>query len=524
MLTSFSRCRSLCHSLCRSLFCSLCHSLAHVEVDPGQDDLASDSDGFVSIPVPAAPKKPKIKKTCQKNFKVVVVEDDFSDEDESSLTEPDESSVTEPDSPWEDAGVDTEAEEVLPADSNKAGDVFGHQSAAERRFANEQPVWSDDDKKQGGKPGVAKNFVLHGKVVEISDGETNSNESPTLQLVPSKPRVNKKESISITMGDGVAVKKEPLQSSNLLNVISQTDCVGGSTSAPLSRWPSYTDLVKSAKSKELSLSAQSYELRLVIRKAMHIIEGRVRFHNSFPDIGERSKWNRSCLQKAAQNVRQWSQGDVKIRYSKFYERFASDDEYVNEMSTLLDPRISILRGNVKTAAVLNARTSYDLHAGSAEKVKDLLYRKQYIYPLGPNGQGYLSDKPFENKAIIGTLRDDLFEGSNNVIKQFPGRFRRNPDNSYTLTPSMIALAATAVFAVLKEWETGPRIPAHFTSNVFTDIYRGHMNDLENIQNTSEYKYRSLLRRLFRLASSSYVINNTTIDNEALIDIENMADD
>ncbi|KAF8622608.1 hypothetical protein AX15_006866 [Amanita polypyramis BW_CC] len=136
----------------------------------------------------------------------------------------------------------------------------------------------------------------------------------------------------------------------------------------------------------------------------------------------------------------------------------------------MDPLISILRGNVKTAAASNVRTSYDLHAGSAEKTSYI--ENSTFTPLGQ------IDKPFENKAIIGTLRDDLFGGSNNIIKQFPGRFKQNLDDSYSLTPSIIALAATAVFAVLKEWETGPRVVAHFTSNVFTDIYNGHMNDRE----------------------------------------------
>lgn len=99
---------------------------------------------------------------------------------------------------------------------------------------------------------------------------------------------------------------------------------------------------------------------------------------------------------------------------------------------------------------------------------------------------------------------------------YPDKYVPGEENSFVLTPSMIALAATAVsdgcddgllltiglqvFAALKEWETGPRIPAHFTLNVFAEVYRGHIEDLEYIKQQNELAYNSLLRRLFTMAS------------------------
>ena len=53
--------------------------------------------------------------------------------------------------------------------------------------------------------------------------------------------------------------------------------------------------------------------------------------------------------------------------------------------------------------------------------------------------------------------------------------------------------------MLKEWENGPHVPTHFTTNVFTDIYVGHIKDLKYIKERNIAAYRSMMRRLCRLA-------------------------
>ena len=113
-------------------------------------------------------------------------------------------------------------------------------------------------------------------------------------------------------------------------------------------------------------------------------------------------------------------------------------------------------------------------------------------------QGFQRDRPFEHPAIIGTLRDEFFVGPNTIVNQYLGYFKRGQEHMHSLTASMVALAATAVsmgmvhilylfrcvysqvYASLKEWETGRFMPAHFTMNVYADIYRGHIEDLMDI--------------------------------------------
>lgn len=131
------------------------------------------------------------------------------------------------------------------------------------------------------------------------------------------------------------------------------------------------------------------------------------------------------------------------------------------------------------------------------------------------GNGVLRNRPFEHSAIIGTLHDDLFSGSHTIVTAYPDRYEPGKEDTFALVPSMVALAATAVrtgynwqslliivikvFTAIKEWESGARIPLPFTSNVYTDIYRGHINDMEEIKRRNELAYNALMRRLFQMA-------------------------
>ena len=84
------------------------------------------------------------------------------------------------------------------------------------------------------------------------------------------------------------------------------------------------------------MSIQTYELKLIIRKAMKLIEGHIRFKYAFPTITERFHWNRTALKKASKSISQWpSPASVQLKYMKFHERFSVDDEYINDISTIV---------------------------------------------------------------------------------------------------------------------------------------------------------------------------------------------
>ncbi|KAM6491761.1 hypothetical protein JOM56_012801 [Amanita muscaria] len=176
---------------------------------------------------------------------------------------------------------------------------------------------------------------------------------------------------------------------------------------------------------------------------------------------------------------------AKDRYEILKERIRADLEYVAEISkSLLDPRISLLRGNTKILAVNNTRVSYGLKEGCSEQLNRLFDHSRYIYPPGVNF------RPTDAE----------------------------PDPNH-LAPSMIALAATCVYASLREWENGHHVQTHFTANLFEMIYLGHVKQLTKIQEMNVNAYNALVRRLFKLASCA---ENTELDNVNITDVENMA--
>ncbi|KAM6495001.1 hypothetical protein JOM56_009624 [Amanita muscaria] len=402
----------------------------------------------VSIHLPGAPKKkpmatkggkaPLASKSYQKGKKddpVIAAEIETDKEDASVSTESIFSSDSEEDGDDDD-------------DIVSVNDVMetGHQtqSAADKRFANEikQPVWSDQtvgnttkesarqslvgdsDKENDVNSQPRKTLLIRGQVIEITDEEDQNDldESPSARLVPPSSRPSGGETLSDMGGRGTI-------------------------------WPFYTDLVKG--NRDLVLNVQSHELKLIIRKAIDLIEERMRFLNAFPDFVLRTVWHRAALIEACTIIHDMVHAND--RYDIIKERMRVDVDYVGEIAkSLLDPRISILRGNTKILAVNNTRASFGLQDGCSQQVNRLLIGSHYIYPPAANGVGLQLNKPFENKAIIGTLHEDLFSGSNSITLKFPLRFRptdTEPDPN-KLAPATIALAATTVFASLKEWENG----------------------------------------------------------------------
>ncbi|KIL62907.1 hypothetical protein M378DRAFT_179510 [Amanita muscaria Koide BX008] len=507
------------------------------------------SNARVSIPVPGAPqKKGRASKGAtaasdnQTGRKADIQADPIIEERVNEEDGEEDNSPSETDT-GSDTGEDySEDEDMSPAVNSKAaGDALPRtrtHAAADKRFANEQPVWAEDisnnasnnhargarhvakdplfDISDEEKPDVSqldtrKTLIIRGQVIEISDDEDGNvnDDSPTARLVPASDSANR-ESLQV-------VKVASLRRTE--SVDSQPDQPAMTqTNNRTSVWPRYTDLVRGQR--DLLLTVQCFEIRLIVRKAMDLVEERVRFEDAYPNLVNRTVWNGAALIKACEVIKEMSPiGQVKERYDIFKERIRVDIEYVGEISkSLLDPRISILRGDTKILAVNNARVAYGLQDSCGKEVKILLNKSSYIYPRAANGFSFQRNKPYENSAIVGTIRDDLFAGSNTVLLKFQHRFKKEPDQNM-LTPSVIALAATAVYACLKEWESGFRVTSHFTTNLFEMVYRTHLKHLEKIREENETAYMTMLRRLFRLAAAS---QQGEVDDFDLTDMQNMA--
>ncbi|KAF8327523.1 hypothetical protein F5887DRAFT_1083736 [Amanita rubescens] len=490
------------HARLTSVHASLNHLTQPPLAQHEDVSMTEDDSGAVSIPlrVPAAPKKPSKKQgsaaTSQNRPKVS--KDVFiSDADESDDEE--YSSVTETDSP-----LMTEAEDLAQSDedgSEDGDDVGGKLTAAKKRFLEEQPSWSGDENKEPSAALHGKKFVIRGSPIVIS-----SDDSDVIASTVELPEV----------------KKEPLQPSGVLNASHATVRANIKKQRRVadSSWPEYTHVKRSPEDNSIALKYQGIELKLVLRKAMDLIEGRARFKDAFPTLPIRRQWNRDCLEKACDGFITSSPAGAKDKYVTIRKRLDTDLQFFKDVSSLLSPRISSLRGLTKTQAAIHAFNTYNLHAGCSETVRELLKKKNYIYPAAPNGRDYLREKPFEHEAIIRTLRETLFK-NRTIVQQFPGRFKPGEEPTYALSPAMVALAATAVFAALKEWESGFRTGIQFMANFYHGVYLDHIKGLNDIKAQKPLAYTSLLRRLFRMASKTH---GDVGAGDTIADIDNMAID
>ncbi|KAM6491603.1 hypothetical protein JOM56_012995 [Amanita muscaria] len=249
-----------------------------------------------------------------------------------------------------------------------------------------------------------KKLIIRGQVVEITDDEDNTDvdDSPTPLLAPPLTQQTKPEILQ-------ALNPQPSQA-NQLSVVAIS---GSSEAAPI--WPAYTNLLRGQR--DVTLNVQNFELKMIVRKAMDLVEERVRFQNAFPPLVTRTVWNRTALVEACSILCAMSQyAPTRDKYETFKERLRVDAECIGELSkTLLDPRISILRGDSKLSAINNARMAYNLRDGCAPRVQELLTSARYIYPPCANGVGFQYQKPFENSAVVGTLRDELFTKNTSVL-------------------------------------------------------------------------------------------------------------
>jgi hypothetical protein len=104
------------------------------------------------------------------------------------------------------------------------------------------------------------------------------------------------------------------------------------------------NLLKGAGSREISLSVQTYELKVIIHKAMNLVEGHIRFENVFPSLKDRSTWYFLALVEACRGQEAVSLGSVKLKYVRFREHVVADKKYVNDISALVGVSTCLVSG------------------------------------------------------------------------------------------------------------------------------------------------------------------------------------
>ncbi|KAH9039951.1 hypothetical protein EDB84DRAFT_1436917 [Lactarius hengduanensis] len=123
-------------------------------------------------------------------------------------------------------------------------------------------------------------------------------------------------------------------------------------------------------------------------------------------------------------------------------------------------------------------------------------------------------KPYQNMWIVDAVRTSFFSGGNLSFATrykylFPSSETHDLVTVYEVPIPMLALVATALYAALYKWQTGEQQIAEFSTNSYLDIYQGHVNTLELIQEkrSSVFKFRSMMADIYRQAST---VTNTGV--------------
>ena len=99
-------------------------------------------------------------------------------------------------------------------------------------------------------------------------------------------------------------------------------------------WPKFTNIAYSARGRIL-LNQQRFELKLILRQAIAIIEGKLIFEHSFPDLATRAIWKRKALLKAITHIMNMPTTVAQGSYGTFKSRVREDADYVNDLSKVV---------------------------------------------------------------------------------------------------------------------------------------------------------------------------------------------
>ncbi|KAH9960702.1 hypothetical protein BC827DRAFT_1155738 [Russula dissimulans] len=187
-----------------------------------------------------------------------------------------------------------------------------------------------------------------------------------------------------------------------------------------------------------------------------------------------------------------------------------DSKYLAQIMDLPRAQIAIFRGEIKgyfAALVRVDVLTMPSPAAIAQYIDKQLSDYYYIYPKAScslNGL-MMRSRPYRNDCIIAGIHETFFTGGDKSFSkhfniQFPVSWNQNGKMVCEVPVHMVALVATVLYAVLKEWQSGTWKSIDFSSLVNLDTYIGHTNTLERIEVTQESGFHVMMADIYAKAS------------------------
>ncbi|CAL1716639.1 unnamed protein product [Somion occarium] len=259
----------------------------------------------------------------------------------------------------------------------------------------------------------------------------------------------------------------------------------------------YTNLVLPTRSNSaLSIKAQSDEVEHVLHRAIDICISKLFFKTAFSLLRDKKRDNRSALIQAARDC-----GDREIE-----QRLKDDKRYAMWMATVPNARANVLKTRMMNAATRSVVELYGLEISDVDackaRVAFLTSRTPeypFIFPEDPQSGKLLVDKPFLHPLIIRVLSHSqtLSEAVQRLLPEFSPMKGSEPE----IPSSLLALASSAAYCALMEWENGTRSSMTFNKKLAASVYQDNLATLSKLAEDTKTasSYHPLMRKIFSLA-------------------------
>ncbi|KAJ7588268.1 hypothetical protein C8J56DRAFT_1050332 [Mycena floridula] len=279
-----------------------------------------------------------------------------------------------------------------------------------------------------------------------------------------------------------------------------------------SSWPATTHLLMPLPGLQLQISKQLPRIRQVIQGSITSTLSDAYFKNPYPDGIE-----------------------LKANVNKDLIKTQSIRRFLVEQSAM--GRMMNLHGEVKSDNITTVESIYGLFAkadsdnpteGDPEIKATVAHLLDDNFHYGHNVDGDpIRHQPYLHPGIKAVIKKSF--GRLLILKKYGMRFvsslQDDPErkDELELPPAMVALAATLVESILRNWHTGISVPTTFDASVNLATFKFYMDDLAKLQTQTKKGYHRLLHKLYQHAFSK-TPNNIQVDANkrvSLIDYSRM---
>ncbi|KZT20335.1 hypothetical protein NEOLEDRAFT_1182644 [Neolentinus lepideus HHB14362 ss-1] len=246
-----------------------------------------------------------------------------------------------------------------------------------------------------------------------------------------------------------------------------------------------TALVYNNKNK-VNLTAQTPEIREVLRLAIDQVYVYILTKNAYPEVGTRHMVALDACIMAAEHL--------GTQYVPILNRLQDGNEkgFRKALADIVDGRISVLRCDIKRIAVNQVLGFYALSSRKADYVKTLMDAQRYVFP-GDHTRGQFNNRePWCHGAIAAVMRMAYFTGSGSFRDRHHDLFPCG-DGELRVPDAMVALIHVAI----DEWSSGDYEPANFTRNSWARTYEVHISTLNHVRTIAAPRYYQTMNYLFQ---------------------------